>query len=102
MKEFISLVSSSESLYGLRPDTLNSLVISLLHSVGHVHTHKEMEEQTLVIKSSNIQFCIMQATLQALRDTGLLIPEVNNLSSYDLYHLSLIGLGYSGCFKLIQ
>ena len=87
MKDFIALVSGSESLYGLRPDTLNSLVISLLPSVDHAY--QEMGELKSE-ESCEIKHFILREIVQALRcNTGLFIPKV------------LDGCGYNSQFKEI-
>ncbi len=73
--EFIELVSGSDSLYGLCPHTLNSLILSLLPAVDH--TYPEIGELNLVNNSRDIHFYILQEIVQALREcTGLCIPKV--------------------------
>ena len=80
VQEFIDLVSGSDSLYGLCPDTLNSLVISLLPAVDH--TYPEIGELSLVDNSRNIRFYILQEIVQALREcTGLFVPKVGGRGS---------------------
>ncbi len=84
VQEFIELVSGSESLYGLCPDTLNSLVLSLLPAVDHAYT--EIGKLSFVDNSSDIRFYTLQKIVQALREfTGLFVPKVRGCHAHECY-----------------
>ena len=75
VQDFISLVSGSDSLYGFCPDTLNSLVLTLLPSVDHVY--EELGELSLVDDSKDVKFYILQEIVLALREcSGFFISKV--------------------------
>ena len=86
VKNFIDLVSGSESLYGLCPYTLHSVVISLLPSVDHTYQCQEMGDFSVIDDSQDVKFYVIQKMLQALREcTGLLIPKVCTYCLPNLY-----------------
>lgn len=75
VQDFISLMSGPDSLYGLCPDTLNSLVLTLLPSVDHVYA--EMGDLSLVDDSKEITFYTLYEIVQTLREcSGFFIPKV--------------------------
>ena len=92
MWDFIALVSGPASLYGLCPDTLNSLIISLLPSVDH--SYQEMGELSVVDDSCDVRLRMMQQIVQALRKyTGFFIPKVGIVVKKRL-HVIIQGAGY--------
>ena len=76
MKDFVQCVSGSSSLYGLQPDTLESLVLTLLPPLGH--KYDTLGEPSLVDSSMDIRVYVLQELLQSLRHcAGFHIPPVS-------------------------
>ena len=75
VQDFIVLVSGADSLYGLCPDTLTSLVLTLLPPVDHVY--EELGELNLVDDSAEIESFVLKEIILALREySGLFIPKL--------------------------
>ena len=87
VNEFICDVFGFKSLYGLCPETLDSLVLELLPPI--THTYKKLERvstsEDLEYKSNyadtddalNVVVCLLQEILNALRsNAGFYIPKV--------------------------
>lgn len=81
MKDFIQCVSGGSSLYGLQPDTLESLVLTLLPPLGH--KYETLGEPSLDDSSVDIKVYLIQELLQSLRHcAGFHIPPVSLMTSY--------------------
>lgn len=75
MKEFISIVEGSKSLYGMKTETLDSLILDMLPSLGHTYT--ELKESSGVDDTQNASTYLVMKILDSLRsNAGFHIPEV--------------------------
>ena len=84
VKQFIDLVDGDKSLYGLKKETLNSLLLSLLPPYGH--TYKDTPPGDLI--GDDIKLCLLQELLRTLRNSaGFAVPLVRHRRVYDLFHL---------------
>lgn len=65
-----------KSLYGLRPETLDSLVLDFLPPLGHTYT--KLGEDSVVDDSNDVPLYLLQEILNALRGSaGFHIPRVS-------------------------
>ena len=78
--EFIDCISA-DSLYGFKPETLDSLLLSIL---PFNHTYQQpLRERSVVDDGLSVQVYLMKEMLQALRhSTGFNIPAVRKSSLY--------------------
>ena len=84
VKQFIDLVDGDKSLYGLRKETLNSLLLSFLPPYGH--TYMDTPPGDLI--GDDIKLCLLQELLKTLRNSaGFAVPLVRHRRGYDLFHL---------------
>ena len=75
-KDFIKCVSGSSSLYGLKSDTLESLVLTLLPPLGHKYI--TLGEPSVVDSTVDVRVYLVQELLQSLRHcAGFHIPPVS-------------------------
>ena len=73
VKQFIDLVGGGNSLYGLKKETIDSLLLSLLPPYGH--TYKETPPGNLI--GDDVNLCLLQELLRALRNSaGFAVPVV--------------------------
>ena len=76
VKDFVQCVSGSSSLYGLQPDTLESLVLTLLPPLGH--KYDTLGDPSIVDSSLDVRVYVLQELLQSLRHcAGFHIPPVS-------------------------
>lgn len=76
MEEFINLVSGGSSLYGLKDETLDSLVLTLLPPLGH--KYDTLGEPSTIDTTLSVKVFLVQELLQALRhSSGFNIPPVS-------------------------
>ena len=87
VQDFINKTSGPGNLYGLQPETLASLMLSLLPPL--THSYKPLEKSIVMNGSLDLKILLMQELLQNLRHcAGLHIPPVSTarlmalLSSY--------------------
>ena len=84
VKQFIDLVGGEKSLYGLKKETLNSLLLSLLPPYGH--TYKDTPPGDLI--GDSVKLCLLQELLRTLRNSaGFAVPVVRHRRGNDLFHL---------------
>lgn len=76
VQDFIDLISGPSSLYGLQPETLDSLVLSLLPPL--THSYKPLKEPRVINDSLDLKVLLMQELLQDLcLCAGFHIPLVS-------------------------
>ena len=76
VQKFIDCISAGSSLYGFKPETLDSLLLSILPSFDH--TYQPLGEPSIVDDSMSVRVYLMQEFLQALRHSaGFNIPPVS-------------------------
>ena len=76
VQDFIDRLSGPSSLYGLQPETLDSLVLSLLPTL--THSYDCLGEPSVTDSGINLKVLLMQELLQNLRHcAGLHIPPVS-------------------------
>ena len=86
MNEFISVVEGDASLYGLKKETLDSLLLSILPS--YTYKFKEVETHDF---SDDVRVQLLQEMVTALRNSaGFSIPMVNKYSYMQLSSLTYI------------
>ena len=79
MTDFITSVCNSTSLYGLQPETLDSLILDFLPPLDHAYT--KLGEDSLVDTSQPPDIYLLQELLGALRNNaGFHIPKVSVLA----------------------
>lgn len=65
----------SKSLYGLQPETLDSLILEFLPCFGHIY--KDLKEANEVDESQKVPIYLHREILNALRNNaGFHIPKV--------------------------
>lgn len=75
MDDFISIVEGSESLYGMKLETLDSMILDMLPPLGHTYT--ELRESSEVDDAQDVRPYLMLEILKYLRtNSGFYIPEV--------------------------
>ena len=75
VNEFLCHVYGYKSLYGLRPETLDSLILDLLPPLGH--TYCKLGENSVVDDTHEVPIYLLQEILSALRsNAGFHIPRV--------------------------
>lgn len=90
VKEF----QDENDFYGLKPETLDSLILELLPPLGH--TYKDLERDNLVDKSQEVPVYLLRKTLNALRNSaGFHIPKVRHTCKHahvssELLYFSLL------------
>ena len=67
-QDFLDCISGPSSLYGLQPETLDSLVLSILPPL--THSYKAFEEPRAIDDSLDLKVLLMQELLQNLRHFG--------------------------------
>ena len=86
MQDFIKRISGPSSLYGLKGETLDSLVLSLLPPLIHRYEplknpsamHESLEDSRVIDTSNNLKVLLMKELLQSLRlCAGFNIPPVS-------------------------
>lgn len=76
VNEFISGVFGFQSLYGLKEETLDSLILDLLPPLGH--TYRELGEDSIVDNSQEVPVYLTQEVFNGLRNNaGYHIPRVS-------------------------
>ena len=77
MNEFITLVSGSHSLYGLKPETLDSLILDILPCFSHNYQClDELGSEDI----PDVPEYLTRIILGALRtNAGFHVPKVNSL-----------------------
>ncbi len=76
VNEFICHMYGYQSLYGLRPETLDSLILDFLPPLGHAYT--TLGEDSVVDDSQEVALYLLQEILNALRNNaGFHIPRVS-------------------------
>ena len=79
VNEFLCGVYGCKSLYGLQPETLDSLILDFLPPLGHAY--KELGEASVVDDSQEVPVYLVQEILNALRvNAGFHIPKVRTLT----------------------
>ena len=74
-QQFIDCIGGSGSLYGLKEETLDSLVMTMLPPADH--TFHPLGEPSIVDDSGDVRVFLMQELLGALRNcAGFTIPLV--------------------------
>ena len=74
-EEFVNCISADSSLYGFKPETLDSLLLSVL---PFDHTYQPLRERSVVDDGLSVQVYLMKEMLQALRHSaGFNIPAVS-------------------------
>ena len=77
VKEFIDCISGPSSLYGLRQETLDSLVLMLLPPL--THKYDSLGEPSVMDSGLDLKVLLMQELLQNLRHcAGFCIPPVSS------------------------
>ena len=72
--EFITLVGAASSLYGLQPETLDSLLLYMLPATSHRFQEVPADQQIV----NNIRLYLLQQLLTALRaSAGFCVPVVS-------------------------
>ena len=72
--EFITLVRAASSLYGLQPETLDSLLLYMLPATSHRFQEVPADQQIV----NNIRLYLLQQLLTALRaSAGFCVPVVS-------------------------
>ena len=80
VQDFIHLISGSSSLYGLQPETLDSLVLSMLPPL--THSYEPLNEPRVMDSNLDLKVLMMQELLQNLRHcAGFHIPPVSTCST---------------------
>lgn len=80
VQDFIDLISGPHSLYGLQPETLDSLVLSMLPPLKHAY--EPSSELRLKDSSLDVKVLLMQELLQNLcHCAGFYIPTVSTCST---------------------
>lgn len=92
VKEFISLVDGSKSLYGLQSETLDSLILDMLPSLGH--TYVKLSDNSVGDDAQDVKVYLVLEILNSLRNNaGFHIPEVN-AKAVGLVGFKLCGVQY--------
>ena len=75
MEQFISIVDGDSSLYGLKSETLDSLLLSLLPPYGHKYQDTPPQEPV----GDDVRVYLLQELLRSLRHSaGFAVPVVSN------------------------
>ena len=78
VQDFLDCISAPSSLYGLQPETLDSLVLSVLPPL--THSYEPFEEPSAMDENLELKVLLMQELLQNLcrHFVGLHIPPVSD------------------------
>lgn len=88
MNELVN-ISEDRSFYGKQQETLDSLILTFLPSLGHVY--KRIKEESLAIEPTDTHLYFLQIILIALREAGFYIPKVALLTiQFTLIYMFLI------------
>lgn len=80
VEEFICGVYGWKSLYGLQPETLDSLILDFLPPLSH--TYQELGDDSMVDDTQEVSIYLVQEILNALRNNaGFHIPKVRKAES---------------------
>ena len=76
---FINTMHTSHSFYGLKPETLDSLLLDILPPLNH--TYIKLGENSLANTTHSTTTYLLQELLIALRNNaGFNIPEVSSIA----------------------
>ena len=76
IQNLIDSISGSSNLYGLQPETLDSLVLSLLPPLSH--KYESLKKPNMTNSGLNLKVVLMQELLHNLRHcAGFHIPPVS-------------------------
>jgi hypothetical protein len=77
--EFVCGVFGFKSLYGLQPETLDSLILDFLPPLSH--TYQQLGQDSVVDDSQEVSIYLIQEMLGALRNNaGFHIPKVSTIA----------------------
>lgn len=76
VNDFICQVLGYQSLYGLQPETLDSLILDLFPPLNH--TYQELGEDSVVDTEQEVPIYLLKEIFNALRNNvGFNIPRVS-------------------------
>ena len=87
LDEFINIVNGSNSLYGLKNETLDSLLLSLLPPYGHTYQDTPPDAP---VGGDNVDLYLLQELLRSLRNSaGFAVPVVSIQSTFTCTHFNV-------------